>query len=142
MNFALALKYITADNLLKVLAILAGAVASIHQIKQFRANSRSSLKADLEILRMLDKAEPEHNLVKAHTTQLINQLYSPRAGKRFKIYNLEDFLMGLFGAVGLTFWTAHILRNGFSFWALLTGVFALASFLVMLDGFDPKKKKA
>lgn len=140
MDLVSVMRLVTVDNVLKVLGVLAGAATTAQQIRQFRANSRSSVKADLDILRMLDKSDASYELVKQHVDALIKRVYAPRKGG-FVVYNQEDFVIGLLLLPGFLVWTAYLLRNGFSWWALLTAFFAFAGFGSILNGLDPKNQK-
>jgi len=144
MDFVPILRLITIDNTLKVLAVLAGVATTVQQIRQFRANSRASIKTDLEVLRMLDKSEAGYTLVKQHVDDLIKRVYTPRKrgfSNGLTIYNQEDFVLGIILLPGFVVWTIYLVRNGFSWWALLTAFFAFAGFGSILNGLDPKNQK-
>jgi hypothetical protein len=143
MDFNPLLHWLTADNLVKVIGIVAAAVAVAYQISQFKANSRSSIKADLEILKLLDASQPEYQRVKNHVDGLIRQFYpeQPTASKRgFTVYNRGEFASGIVCLLLFPAWTAYLIQTGSPWWALLTAFSAFTGFGLLLNGLDADRQ--
>jgi hypothetical protein len=145
--------------LAKAVGSIIGVAAAGYQayrlgVRNFR--SRTTLKRDLDILKMVDQADPGHAILKAHVDRMIRELYAPPAPsvrKRLpspkhirafvstlardfpKPKKPSDFVSGLLSFVGFSVWTAYLDRGGFSWWSLLTGVFALSGLLGIFDSY-------
>src|SRR6266496_1049466 len=119
--------------------------------------SRLALKRDIEVLKMLPPTDPGHALVKAHVDRLIQRLYKPPSPplqirlaflkpKKWKDLasgglvflkpkKWEDLASGGLVFLGFSVWTAYLDRHGFSWWSLLTGIFALSGLSVVFEAY-------
>jgi hypothetical protein len=125
---------------LKVAAVLIGVLGSFYQLRNLRISSRSSIKTDMEILKMLEPTDPNYKIVKRSIDSSIKNIYKTDEQKT-RIYSPTDFIFGVLFMVGFSIWTYYLSRDGFSYWSILTGFAAFAGFGGILNGLDPKKNK-
>jgi hypothetical protein len=128
------------ETVIGIVAGLGSVVAAFLKFRDARPlqNKRSRLKTDIEILRMLKSTDPEYDTVKEHVAVAIQDIYKKRDEKEgtFKVHNWEYFLLGLIATVGLTTWTVFLVKDVFSWWSLLTGVYAFASLAIFTSSFS------
>jgi hypothetical protein len=115
------------DLLIKAVgAVIAAAVAYL-QILSARPISRAALKTDLEILKLVDSADPYYETIRKSITRRIRLLYEEEAESlRNRLRRWAIGVFGLLGGVGFSYWTFYLVRDGFTWWAVLTGYLALA----------------
>lgn len=135
------MKEIDFELLLKVTAAVIGVVGVIYQLRNLRLRFRSSIKTDLEILKMIEPTDPNFEIVQTNINESIKKVYGDPTKKKFKVYNPPDFYGGLLWCIGFTYWTYHLCKDGFSFWSLITGFFAFAGLGGIINGLEPKKNK-
>jgi hypothetical protein len=130
------------ETVVKGLGAAVAVVASFVQLRSIIPPSRTRLKADLEILKLLDPNGEASQVVQAHTTRTIRRLYGPseRASK-FTVYSWEDFIAGLVLLPGFSIWSAYLFKDGHYWWIALTGFGAFAGLGAVLNGLDPKSAK-
>lgn len=134
-------QYLTLDLIGKLAAGVVGALGAIYQFSQLRASTRSSIKTDLDILALLDKEGTSYRLVKASVDASISQVYAARGKSAFTVYSKGDLVFGTIFLVGFSAWTAYLVHNGSTWWAIITAFFAFAGFGGILNAFDPKRQK-
>jgi hypothetical protein len=133
------------ELILKAAGIVVGAIVSLYQISHLLFSSRSTLKSDLEILKLIDPSDPSYSLVKAHIDATVLRVYPTKSDSPSD--KDEKFGWGLFFCmvaftIGFTAWTIHLIRVGSVGWAVSTGVFAVIGGLAVLGFFvDEEKKK-
>jgi hypothetical protein len=110
------------DVLFKAVSIL----VAVYQL--IKPGARATLKTDVEILNLLNASNPEqriegYNAVKAHVERSIRKIYRTEGGQKF--YRDPDVIKG--GLIFLVFSliTLYMLKDGFTFWALVPGFVAL-----------------
>ena len=104
-------------------------IVAFYQLGSIIPGSHATLKLDLEILRLLRALTPEYEsdpnylAVKSYVDETLRKTY-PGRGRR-RLYRDPDFLKGIF--IFLTFFgiTLYILKDGFTFWSLVSGFVAL-----------------
>lgn len=134
-------RWISWENILKAIPVIVGAVATLYQLRTKLPGSRSQLKSDLEILKLLpDEEDPSHKTLKTSIDAKITRMYSGAASRSatekpgwkknwvYLVYGISLFL--IFG-----FWTYYLVNRG-SWWAILTGFFALAGAGNVMAGFE------
>jgi hypothetical protein len=126
------------ELLLKILAGLVGAIGLFLQIRNLRNASRSSIKTDLEILEKLTPSDPNYAIVRNSLDQSIKRVYGDPARRKF-IPSPVDFWFGFIWCIGFGYWTIYLFRDGFSWWAVVTGLFALGGFGGIITGLEGKK---
>ncbi len=130
----------TYEILVKLAVILFGILGAIYQVRNFSITLRSSIKTDLEILRMLDPNDPNHILVQNKINESIKKVYRLNQ-KQLKIYKPADLLFGLLFFFGFGIWTIYLSWENFSVWSLLTINFVITGIGGILSAFQPKKEK-
>ena len=119
------------DILIKALGALVGAVVAYTQVKSTHPISRAAMKADLEILKLLDKSDPNYELIKNNIDPRIQKLYGAQP-------KYTDWITVAFGAIwagGFAYWTFYLVKDEFTWWSLLTGYFAFAGLGWIIMGF-------
>jgi hypothetical protein len=130
------------ETVVKGLGAAVAAIAAFVQVRSLIPPSRMRLKADLEILKLLEPSSEASQLVKEHTTRTIRRIYAPSERRsKFTIYAWEDFIAGLILLPVFSIWTAYLLKDGHFWWTALTGFGAFAGFGAILNGLDPKSAK-
>jgi len=87
---------------------------------------RSTLKTDLEILRILKElGHPSTENVRKYVDDAIANIYVSREPpKRLWVHDWTLFVTGFAFTLGFSAWTWYLVRDGFSGWAIVTGFFA------------------
>ena len=127
--------------IIQATGILIGGIISLYQIRHLMPPSRSRLKADLEILKLIEKNDHGYKIVKEHIDHLIKRTY-PNAENKKKIE--VDWLFLIFftvATIGLIYWTLYLVRDGFNPWALLTGVFSFTGIFGIIGSLLPDEQK-
>ncbi|MBI1806505.1 MAG: hypothetical protein HYR76_05580 [Ignavibacteria bacterium] len=132
---------IDIELVLKVLVGVAGIIVSLFQLRNLKPISRSAIKTDLEMLKMLDESDPNHAMIKARFDETIRRVYSMDHSTGTKVHSWRDFIFGVTFLSVFSVWTILLLKNGFTPWSLLTGFFAVAGLGGIMNGFDPKRAK-
>jgi hypothetical protein len=135
------MKTLDFELLLKISAAIIGAVGLLYQLRNLRLTFRSSIKTDLEILKMLEPNDPNYEIVRENINDSIKRVYGDPNKKRFKIYSQGDFYGGLMCSIMFSYWTYYLCQDGFSFWGLLTGLIAAGGIGGIITGLEPKKTK-
>ena len=122
------------EGALRAVPLIAGALYSLYRFRDLNPRLRSKLKSDVEILSKLDPESKAHATLKKNIEVAVEQLY-PSSGQPAQKVIVSDVIFGVIFLVGFGFWTAYLVRDGFSNWALLTGFFAFAGVGFLLLGF-------
>ena len=126
---------------IQVLGILVGGSISLYQIRRLLPASRSRLKVDLEILKLIDPGDPAHARVKEHIDRAIVRTYTNVASvSGAASIDWPSLVFFTVAIVGLVSWTVYLVRDGFNPWSLLTGLFALVGALGLLGSFIPDEE--
>lgn len=124
---------------LQGLGIVLTAIFAIWQLRNLIPKTKSALKIDLDIFHLIEEADPNHAVIKKHIDKRIVAIYVlERTGK---IHSWGDFIIGLTIAGVFSILTVYLVRNGFSWWSLLTGPFALVGIGGILNGLEEKASK-
>jgi len=130
------------EILLKFIAGAVGLYTSANQLLNLKPTFRSSIKADLEMLKMLEPSDPSYALIKQHIDTSIKQVYLVAQKPERKIYDIRGLIIGILLSAGFSYWTYDLAtRANFSWWSLLTGFFALGGLGVTLGALEPKSKQ-
>lgn len=119
------------EIVIKAIGALIGAIVAYTQIKSTHPISRATLKADLEILKLIDKSDSNYKLIKDNFDSRIRHLY----GSRTKYTSWPTVIFGALWASGFAYWTFYIVKDGFSWWSLLTGYLAIGGLGWVMMGF-------
>ena len=99
---------------------------ALYALGQTLFSMRPHLKHDLEILQMLDPADPNYKLVKAYVDRAIVDKYG-RPSPPW-IFSWQGVVVGLAGCVFMILWTVKLRSVGYRYWPWLTGVIASVFF--------------
>jgi len=114
--------------------ILAYLIASFLQWRRLRPSftRRSTLKTDLEILRILKELDhPSTENVRKHVDDAIANIYESRPPNRLRVHDWSMFVTGFVLTAGFSAWTWYLVKDGFSGWSILTGFFAFTGIIWM-----------
>lgn len=125
-----------SDDFAKAVATVAAAFTFVQQVRHRKANSRASIKQDLELLALLDKADESHTVVKAHIDAAIRRMYDQRKNGRFTIYHKFEFVLGILLLTVFLAGTVHLIRHGSYWWAIVTGFVAFVGLGAIINGLD------
>ncbi len=127
---------------LQAVAIVVGAVFSIFQVLSLTSKPRSTLKVDLEILKLLDVSNPHYQYLQNHINEEIRRTYVDRKKHRtFRVHSWEDFIFGVVLLFAFSVWTLYLLRDGFDGWEIATGLGAFVSLGGIVNGLDSKHSR-
>jgi hypothetical protein len=129
------------EQALQALGVLVGLVVSIWTLRNLpaRTRKRSTLKADIEIYRLLDESDSRRHEVKASIDAAIDRLYGP--GTNRKIKDVSSFVVGVVMLAVFGAWAADLLKDGFRWWSIPTAFFALVGAVGIGAGFDEPAKQ-
>jgi hypothetical protein len=137
----------TLDLTLKAVGLLVGAVFSLYQARHFISPSRTRLKTDLEILKLLEESHPSRPLLQAIVDTSLREIYGTptpavqQTVQRRQIHRWGDFIGGILMMIVFGAATFYILLRDPSWWALLTAFFTFAGFGGIVTSYEPKEKK-
>lgn len=121
------------DFVLKALGLIAAIIVSLYQWRNVNVipKRRSTLKTDLEILKMLKpeyhSEDPSYQTIKNNVDDAIVKIYSKRNWAKLKeVPGQPDFIISITILLVFSIWTVYLLKDGFTPWALVFGFFALA----------------
>ncbi len=134
---------IKPEMVLQLISIVVGAFFSYKNFANSLPTSRAQLKADLDILKLLDPQDPNYGLVHDQVTASVRRIYRRHIPRDVASPSrMPNWTMLIFYAVVtllLTIWTVYLLRDGFSWWALATGFFAFGFFGNVLTELEKKR---
>jgi hypothetical protein len=135
------------DLIAKVLGVIFSAGAGLYRLRySVKPRARTNLKADCELLSLFDKSDPSRATLKARIDAQVADLYGP--ARRGQTWLPKDWLDALREAdrpqtvlgvaclaagAGLT---AYLVRNGFTWWSLLTGYIGLLGLGLIMSAFE------
>jgi hypothetical protein len=135
------------ELLLTVIGLIAVAIVAIANFRKINIipRPRATLRADLEILKLLEPNDENYQIVKATVDSSIRLIYQTLDRRtfreRFRVYDWFNLIFGIAVLGGLGWWTVNLI-NGGSWWAILTGFFALIGLFNMVNAFtEPRRGK-
>ena len=129
--------------LLLAVGLLASAIIARGALRDrpIISKSRATLRADLEILKLLESTDQNYQIIKANVDASILSIYGTRK-KRLRVYDWYYLIIYIPFFCGFTWWTVY-LANGGSSWAVLTGFFAFVGLIGITKAFDePRASKS
>ena len=136
----------TWEIIFQAMGVVVAAVLGTTQVMTRLPKSRATLKHDLEVLKLLDRTHPKRELIERHVLQSIERIYiRDRRGwvkSGFVVHQWDDFVIGIVCLFGGSLWTLYLVRDGFTWWALLTGFVAFGGFGAILNGLEDKAKRS
>jgi hypothetical protein len=124
------------DLVLKALGFIVSAILAYNQMRSYHFTSRTSLKTDLEILKLLDPGDANHELVKTSVSERIQSLYAQDKQE----ISWGVVIYGLLWTFGFVYWTVRLVEPEFSWWSLLTGYLAFAGMGMILAGWSGRSR--
>lgn len=124
------------ELVIKVVSGGIAAVGGIWKLVQSVRGSRARLAADIEILGKLPVGHPQKPVLERSIQQSIDRLYSPQ-------HRMSGFEVayGIIVGAGFTVWTVWLMRDGFSWWGVLTGFFAMGGIGVLFGAIDLSERE-
>jgi len=114
------------DILIKAIGAVAGGVLSIYQIRNMQPRLRAHLRADLEILKLLDRDDPGFNTVRQSVDKQIHMIYGAnQLDTTWTARRLGSLIIGIAWAAGFAYWTFEGSRYQFNWWSVLSGIVAV-----------------
>jgi len=126
---------------LQAIGLLTGVILSSLQLRNLVSKSRSTLKTDVEIFKMLKPEDPGYEHLKKHVTKSMENIYSLAEQRNFigiKVYSWDDFILGVVFLLIFPIATFYLYRYGYNVWALVTGFLALTGIGGIMNGLDEK----
>jgi hypothetical protein len=107
---------------------------------------RSTLKADADLLEKLPRDSPAYSILANNLEERIRTEYpskayplTPMQKRPRQREDWSNIVVGSLVLIGFAGWTAYLVRNGFTPWALLTGFFAFGGLGLLVDGITQKR---
>ena len=132
------------DIVFKALGIVVSAIVGATQIVGRLPKSRTTLKHDLEVLKLLPEEHQDRALIEAHIRSNIERIYAPAAGQPrkvlevFAVHQWSDFIGGSLLALVATIVALYMIRDGWTWWAILPCFVALGGIGGVLEGLTEK----
>jgi hypothetical protein len=124
-------------EIVQALAVLAGVAVSFYSLRNLpaRTRKRSTLKADIEIYHLLDKSDPQREVVKRSIDASVNRMYGTGA-RNLRDVEWTQIITGVVMVLGFGFWTAYLVKDGFTWWAIATGLGAFSGLMLIPEAFE------
>lgn len=123
------------DLIIKAVGAVVAAVVSLTRLSTHYFHGRARLKSDIEIMNMLDEDDPNYKLVAEHVNKSIHAIYSEEKDKEIPaVSNWRDLIFGIILLLFGMIWTLYVLRDGFSWWSIISILIVFASFGSILSG--------
>lgn len=111
--------------------------------------SRFALERDLEILKLMKSSLSDEKceiVIKAIDAK-IDEIYLPTLQIGFKRSRLREYnwpllVIGFFFLIVFSLWTWYLVKDGFTWWALLTGFFAFVGIGNIISGLEKKSEQS
>ena len=142
------------SNVGTIAASIAGAFLAIDKTKNaiMRLSNtkpmlRKSIRADIELLKIMEAKDPEYDELKNHIKKQVEIMIKEEGKKEIINKNWAQILIGLCMAGGFGYWTYHIILTKplSNWWIILTIWGALAGLGFLFSGYEkssPKKANA
>jgi hypothetical protein len=129
------------ELILQAVGLTVGAVLSIIQLRNLTPGSRSTLKTDLEILRLLEPSDANYPIVKAVVDRSVTRIYpalSQATKGTLKVTSWRNLYYGVFCVLVYVSWTLQNFSHGFSWWGVVTSFFVLVGFNMVINAFNER----
>jgi hypothetical protein len=131
------------DMILRAVGVLIGAAGTIYQITRRDPRWRATLKADIEILNLLEEGESKET-IRRNVDRVVQSRYPVKVVEEgtevkqrgVRLYNVSNLVIGVVFLVGFGYWTFSLVEDGWNWWAILTGFFALGGLGNIMMAFD------
>jgi hypothetical protein len=131
------------EPILTVVGIVAGGALTVYQITRAVSPIRSSLRHDLETLKLARELNMPAKALEDDIAQRLAKLEPDYQPLRWRITSevVLQSLTGILMAIGFGYWTYYLSKGGFSWWSVLTGFFALGGAGQLFIAFDEQRRK-
>jgi hypothetical protein len=132
-----------AQPLVTVIGIIVGAAVSIYQVKRAVGHKRTSLHQGLETLKLARELQIPAKALEIEITQRLAKLEPDYQSPESHITGpvVLQSVVGIVLAIGFGYWTYYLSRNGFSWWSVLTGLFAFGCFMQPFVAFSEQQRR-
>jgi hypothetical protein len=123
----------------KAIGIIFGVILSIYQLREIISRTRSTIKIDLEILKLLDPSDPNYIAIKSKIDENIRRTYGIKQSRSSNFPSgeyLVIFILGVFLTLFFAALTFYLVKDGFTWWALLTLYFMWKGIVLLSRAFD------
>ncbi len=128
------------EIVLQAAGVVVAAVLGVSQLLVRLPKSRTTLKHDLEVLRLLPKAHPQRQLIEKQVQIRIDHVYGARP--RFVVHQWPDLAIGALLLFAGVVWSLYLRGAGFSWWLVLSGLIAFMGLGGVFTAFEePKSPK-
>lgn len=131
------------EPLVTAVGIAIGAVISIYQVRRAISPKRSSLHHDLETLKLAKELGIPAKALEDEIIQRLSKLESEYKPPKWRFTGevIGQSVFGIILAIGLGYWTYYLSRDPFSWWSVLTGLFAFAGIMQPFVALSEQKLK-
>jgi uncharacterized membrane protein (DUF2068 family) len=125
-----------SDTVLRAIPVIVAVAGAIYKFRDARPRRRATLKADLELLKTArdQTLALDCEKLQAHVQAELSDLYE-RTTKTEWGWVVFGSVFSLFFGV----WTAYLVKDGFSWWALGTGFFAFVGLGIVMNGLEDSR---
>lgn len=123
---------------LTAIGLIASITIAVYQLRNLIPRTRSTIKIDLEILKLLDPKDPNYPYVKFRIDENIRSTYGIKV---FKVYSKHYFIGGIICSIVFAVLTLYLARYGFLWRALITAFLALAAIGAIQTGLEKPSAK-
>jgi hypothetical protein len=108
------------------LGTIIAAVIGFYQLKIALPKPRTRLKTDLEILQLIGDKHEKYTEIKEQVDDLITDIYTTpiKLSQQTRIMLIAMRIGSAIIGCGLAFWTYYLVRDGWTWWAPLTGFYS------------------
>ncbi len=124
---------------LKAIGIVFGLIVSIYQLRDIIPRTRSTIKIDLEILKLLDPSDPNYVALRSKIDENVRRTYRINQSRSFSFPSGEYlvlFILGVFITLFFAALTLYLVKDGSTWWVLLTLYFMWKGIVVIGRAFD------
>jgi hypothetical protein len=124
-----------SDTIFKAIPIVVGVVTAAVRFRDARPRRRSVLKADLEVLRAARLQKLDCEEFQAYVQTELSNLSKRTTRTQWPVVVFGSVFSLVFGI-----WTAYLVKDGFSWWALATGFSAFVGLSIVMGGLEDSRR--
>jgi hypothetical protein len=124
-----------SDTIFKAIPIVLGLATSIYKFRDARPRRRKTLEADLALLKTAREQKLACDEFETYIQEELVHLY-----RRTTETQWGWVLFGSLFALWFGVWTGYVLKDGFSWWALLTGFFTFVGISLVMTGLEDSRR--
>lgn len=120
---------------MKPVPVVATVATAIYKFRDKRPLRRATLKTDLELLKTARDQNLDCEEFQAYVQTELSHLYKRTTETQWSTVVLGSVFSLAFGG-----WTAYLVKDGFSWWALATGFFAFVGLSIVTSGLEDSRR--